>query len=111
NRTELNATTFIADQTPSPKNAYWTTFLNQETPFFIGTGKIATMMKYPVVYVTIKKAKRGFYEIEVKDLVPDPSVHTAEEMIDQFKTELEKDIRSQPANWLWSHRRWKHKKK
>ena len=43
---ELSATTFIADQTPSPKNAYWTTFLNQDTPIFWGTELIAKKLNY-----------------------------------------------------------------
>jgi KDO2-lipid IV(A) lauroyltransferase len=34
NRSHISATAFIADQTPFPENAYWTTFLNQETPVF-----------------------------------------------------------------------------
>jgi KDO2-lipid IV(A) lauroyltransferase len=36
---KLTATAFIADQTPRPNNAYWTTFLNQETGVFKGTEK------------------------------------------------------------------------
>ena len=31
-RHQLTATAFIADQTPSPEKALWTTFLNQDTP-------------------------------------------------------------------------------
>ena len=46
NRKEITATAFIADQTPFPENAYWTTFLNQDTPVFTGTEKIAQKMKF-----------------------------------------------------------------
>jgi len=36
----LTATAFLADQTPSnTRDVYWTTFLNQETPVFVGTEK------------------------------------------------------------------------
>ncbi len=111
NRNEINATAFIADQTPSPENAYWTTFLNQDTPVFWGTEKIAQKLNYPVVYVTINRVKRGFYEVNAEILVKEPK-NTKEGEISELHTrQLEKDIKAQPEIWLWSHRRWKHKRK
>lgn len=68
NRNEVNATAFIADQTPSPEGAYWTTFLNQDTPVFWGTEKIAQKLNFPVIYVSVKRVKRGFYEIDCEYL-------------------------------------------
>ena len=65
-KNELTATAFIADQTPSPKGAYWTTFLNQDTPVFTGTAKIAKKLDYPVIYVSVKRPKRGYYTITVR---------------------------------------------
>jgi KDO2-lipid IV(A) lauroyltransferase len=109
-RDQLTATAFIADQTPSPKNAYWMEFLNQDTPVFTGTGKIAIKMKYPVVYVGIRRVKRGYYSISLEDLVPDPSKLNADEILATFTKRLEKDIKSQPETWLWTHKRWKHKR-
>jgi len=110
NRNEVNATAFIADQTPSPEGAYWTTFMNQDTPVFWGTEKIAQKLNYPVVYVTIKRLKRGFYEVDSEILVADPK-NTKEGEISELHTrKLEKDILDQPEIWLWSHRRWKHKR-
>jgi len=111
NRNEINTTAFIADQTPSPDNAYWTTFLNQDTPVFWGTEKIAQKLNYPVVYVTVNRIKRGYYEVNTEYLVHEPK-NTAEGEISELHTrKLEKDIIAQPEIWLWSHRRWKHKKK
>lgn len=110
-RRELNATAFIADQTPQPDNAYWTTFLNQETPVFWGTEIIAKKINYPVVYATVKRVKRGYYEIVAEELVSDPK-NTKEGEISELHTKrLEKDIIEDPVIWLWSHRRWKHKRK
>lgn len=111
NRNEINATAFIADQTPAPENAYWTTFLNQDTPVFWGTEKIAQKLNYPIVYVTINRVKRGYYEVDAEILVNEPK-NTKEGEISELHTrQLEKDIKAQPEIWLWSHRRWKHKRK
>lgn len=109
-REKVTATAFIADQTPSPKGAHWMEFMNQDTPVFIGTGKIAKKMNYPVVYVSIKRRDRGYYEISLEDLVADPSMVSAEEIVERFTHRLEKDIREMPEYWLWTHKRWKHKR-
>lgn len=108
-RHEVNATAFIADQSPPPQTAHWMEFLNQDTPVFKGTEKIAQKLKYPVVYVSIRKVKRGYYELYAEELnLPDNLLENA---LTEIHTKiLEKDIREQPETWLWSHRRWKHKR-
>jgi len=111
NRKELTATAFIADQTPSPKGAYWMNFLNQDTPVFQGTGRIANKLKYPVVYATVNREKRGRYHVILEDLCPNPEALEPEEIVARFTQRLEQDIRQKPEIWLWTHRRWKHKRK
>ena len=110
NRNEINATAFIADQTPSPEGAYWTTFLNQDTPVFTGTERIARKMGYPVVYACIKRIKRGYYQIPLRCCVPNPKDNKDGEISELHTRRLEKDIIAWPEVWLWSHRRWKHKR-
>ena len=110
NRTKTTATAFIADQTPSPDRAYWTTFLNQDTPIFTGTEKIAQKLDYPVIYMSIRRPRRGYYMVEAILLSAEPS-HTSSDEISELHTRrLEADISAQPEIWLWSHRRWKHKR-
>ena len=110
NRHEINATAFIADQTPSPEGAYWTTFLNQDTPVFWGTEKIAQKLNYPVLYATVNRKKRGYYEVNVEYLVKNPKDTNEGEISELHTRKLEKDIMAQPEIWLWSHRRWKYKR-
>lgn len=110
-RNEINATAFIADQTPSAENAYWTTFLHQDTPVFWGTERIAKKMNYPVVYVTVKRKKRGMYEIDAETLFENPKDTKDGEISEAHTRKLEQDIINQPEIWLWSHRRWKHSDK
>lgn len=104
-----SATAFIADQTPSPENAYWTTFLNQKTPVFWGTERIARKLDYPIVYMVIKRIKRGYYKIFAEMLIENPRDTKEGEISEAHTRRLEKDIIAQPEFWLWSHRRWKHK--
>src|SRR5579871_241415 len=110
NREVLSATAFIADQTPDPKNAYWTNFLNQDTPVFWGTERIASKFNYAIVYVSVKKIKRGYYNIFAETLVEYPDTTTDGEISELHTRRLEKDILEQPETWLWSHRRWKYKR-
>ncbi|MBA3663134.1 MAG: lysophospholipid acyltransferase family protein [Bacteroidetes bacterium] len=100
----------IADQTPPPEGAYWTTFLNQDTPVFNGAEKLARKFNYPVIYVGIKKLKRGYYQMNATILTEKPN-ELAEGQISELHTRaLEKNILEQPYIWLWTHKRWKHKR-
>lgn len=109
-KAKLTATAFIADQTPPPKGAYWTTFLNQETPVFIGTAKISRKLNYPVIYVSVDRKKRGAYELNAELLTENPKQLSEDEISELHTKRLEKDIYQKPEIWLWTHRRWKHKK-
>ncbi len=102
---------FLSDQTPVKSEIkYWTTFLNQDTPVYLGTEKIASKYDMAVVYFHIQKIKRGFYNLDIKLLFE----HTAglpEYLITETHVRrLEEIIIEKPEYWLWSHRRWKHKK-
>lgn len=110
NRTEISATAFIADQTPHPENAYWTTFLHQDTPVFWGTERISSKLDYPIVYVHISRKKRGYYELDATLLIEHPRQLSEGEVTETFTRKLEAMIQQEPATWLWSHRRWKHKR-
>ena len=108
NRNQLTATAFIADQTPSPENALWTTFLNQPTPVFRGTELIARKLNYPVVYSSVRRTSRGRYKIFAETLFEEPAKTQEGEITEAHTKKLEMEIQAQPEIWLWSHRRWKH---
>lgn len=110
-RKEITTTAFIADQTPSNvANAHWMTFLNQDTPVFLGTERIAKKINFPIVYAFVKKVKRGVYEINAELLVEHPGATADNEITEMHTRRLEQDIITQPETWLWSHRRWKRKR-
>jgi len=107
---ESSATVFVTDQTAAPESAYWTTFLNQDTPVFRGTAKIAQKLNYPIVYAHIERVKRGYYIMHTETLIEEPAKLSEDEITEMHTRRLEKDIIVQPEIWLWSHRRWKHKR-
>ncbi len=101
----------IADQTPSDiHNAHWVTFLYQDTPFLHGMDKLARQTGYPVFYFEIERVRRGFYQVSFTELCLTPKTFSEGEITRLYAERLEATIRKSPANWLWSHRRWKRKR-
>lgn len=101
-----------SDQSPQNwKSAYWTTFLNQDSGFFTGTERIARKFDYPVIFSEMRRIRRGYYEIEFTEIAkPDYKDFQSGEITERFVRILEKSIHKHPADYLWSHRRWKHKR-
>ncbi|PSL26158.1 lysophospholipid acyltransferase family protein [Dyadobacter jiangsuensis] len=102
----------INDQSPVPEKAFWTKFLNQDTGVFRGVELIARRLNSPVLYMAILKneAKRGFYRGYFKLITESPKQAPNNSILQAQIGFLEQDIIRQPDNWLWSHKRWKHKK-
>ncbi len=101
----------VADQTPFPEHAYWTEFLHQDTPFFTGAASIAQRTGYPVLYVGMRRVRRGYYETWFEPLAESPYTDAdVPVIIEKFVRKVENDIRQYPDQWLWSHMRWKHKR-
>ena len=110
-RANISAFIFGSDQSPSnPNNCYWMKFLNQDTGVLFGVEKYAKEYNYPVVYGRINKVRRGYYTFEFSKVTDTPAECQHGEITETFTKMLEKDIVQFPQYWLWSHRRWKHKR-
>lgn len=108
---EITLTYFLADQSPHRnKIRYWTTFLNQDTPVFLGAEQIAKKLDMAVVFFDIRKVKRGHYTVEFITLAKNPCEYAEYEITELHVRALERRIREEPEWWLWSHKRWKHKR-
>ena len=102
---------FINDQSPSdPKKGHWMKFLNQDTCMLTGVERYAVKYNYPVLYGMITRKKRGYYRIEYKLVCENPVDSKPNEITEKCSQINEEIIRSAPAYWLWTHRRWKHKR-
>lgn len=100
-----------ADQAPMKhKIEYWTSFMNQEAPFFLGPEKLAKKYGMPVVYLDLKRMSRGRYQVSYSMLEPDPCNAPEFSITNKYVSRVEEAIKSDPSNWLWTHRRWKHQK-
>ncbi|HEY5917508.1 MAG TPA: lysophospholipid acyltransferase family protein [Chryseolinea sp.] len=99
----------VGDQYPGYKHdkKYPAKFMNQDTVFFYGSYQIALLTQYPVVYNSVKKVRRGYYEVTTIDLSSPPYAKDDHKLLENYISAVEKAIRERPAEWLWSHNRWK----
>jgi KDO2-lipid IV(A) lauroyltransferase len=102
----------IADQTPKHKDPkQWVHFLNQETAFFTGAGKIAQFLDATVLYVSMRRLRRGYYSVRLLEIGAPPYEEGADSIIvERYVRNLEQDIREHPADWLWLQKKWKYTK-
>lgn len=102
-------TGFMSDQKPShgdPTRVLM--FLNHPTAFITGTETLAAKLGMAAVYWDMIKTSRGHYTIKMKLLTEDASKLKPMELTDRYAALLEQTIRRDPANWLWTHKRWKN---
>lgn len=109
NQDLLYANILAGDQAPSPstKKVYHTTFLNQPTDVVYGAEKFARDYNCPVIYVAISKVRRGYYRTDLELLEEHPLESPPGSITERITRRLEEQILEEPANWLWSHKRWK----
>ncbi len=63
----------IADQMPKRnERKYWTRFLGRETAFYVGADQIARYLDAPVVYVAMRRVRRGHYSVRFEVLAEPP---------------------------------------
>lgn len=101
----------IADQTP-PRHEldFWVEFLNQDTPVFTGPETIARKMDMVVVFAEMTRTKQGRYFVDFKLVTDQPGKEPKNSITHKHVALLQQVILNNPDSWLWSHKRWKHKK-
>jgi len=107
----VRAIAMNADQAPvSTDKRYWTRFLGQDTAFYIGAEQIARATRLPILYVGVRRIRRGYYEVELKTLWDGREVAAPNAVTERYARTCEVDVLKRPADWLWSYRRWRLKK-
>lgn len=99
----------VGDQNPgNPENAYWLNFFTKAAPFVKGPAKGAIMKDTVVFYADFYKVKRGYYQFEVELITENPREYTEGALTKLLVKKVEASVKKRPANYLWTHRRWKH---
>src|SRR5580692_5575970 len=107
----VRAVAMNADQAPvSTDKRYWTQFLGQDTAFYVGAEQIARGTRLPIMYLVMRRVRRGAYEVEVRQLWDGRERLDPNAVTERYARACEADVLANPADWLWSYRRWKLKK-
>jgi len=110
-RNSPRAIAMVADQEPvTSERKQWIRFLNRDTAFFLGPEEITRAVKYAAFFVRLVRTSRGHYEVEFVPLARAAEPLQSGEFTARYAALVEEQIRSAPADWPWSHKRWKLKK-
>ena len=102
----------ISDQKPRPEvTRTWVSFLNQETGFLDGGEELAKKFGYPVFAHLVRRPARGRYETRFECISMDPKNSAEGEITRAYAQKLEESIKEQLELWLWTHNRFKWKRK
>ncbi|RZK11798.1 MAG: lipid A biosynthesis acyltransferase [Flavobacterium sp.] len=100
---------FASDQSPQLGRAkYWDDFMGYEVPVYTGAEMLAKRLDMNMVFVKVRKVKRGFYEATIMPLAENVRQYPDYEITSMFLREVEKQILEQPEYYFWTHKRWKH---
>lgn len=100
---------FIADQSPDPDARCRVNFMHQSTLMFNGAEKLARAMDAVVVYIEVHRASEKRWEVGFSLVAENPAAMPAYEITRIYAQELQQTICKTPDQWLWTHKRWKHK--
>lgn len=102
---------FGSDQTPKINSAqHWTSFMGVEVPVHTGAEMLAKRYDMNVLFLKTRKVKRGYYEATFEILSQDAVETPNYQITDHFIKLVEQQIYEAPEYYLWTHKRWKHRK-
>lgn len=109
---ELAIYGFAADQSPRTGDGYhWLNFMGIDVPVHTGGEALAKKYDLAVIFMQVKRVKRGFYQAEFDILSEDPKSIPDFQLTDNYFKRVEQQIKDAPAYYLWTHKRWKHRGK
>ena len=102
----------LSDQSPRlRKTRYWTEFFNVKVPVHTGIEVLAKKYDFAVINMNVTKVKRGYFNVEFELLTDDAKSFKDFELTDKYLKATEAHVAKDPAYYLWSHKRFKHKDK
>ncbi|MEO7978415.1 lysophospholipid acyltransferase family protein [Flavobacterium sp.] len=100
-----------SDQSPKMDRIFhWNTFMGIEVPVHTGAEMLAKKYDLSVMFIKVKKIKRGYYEATLVPICYNPKEYENFDITEIYLREVEKQILEAPEYYLWTHKRWKHRK-
>lgn len=102
---------FISDQSPKIYRVpYWGKFFGMEVPVHGGAEMLAKKLDMNVIYVKGQKLSRGHYKATFIPFEGNPKEVPNFGLTDIFLRLLEEWITENPEYYLWTHKRFKHRR-
>ncbi len=102
---------FASDQSPKISTVFhWQKFMGIEVPVHTGAEMLAKKYDMNVIFLRTRKIKRGYYEASFEILSDNVKEVPNYEITDRFLKLVEQQIHEQPEYYLWTHKRWKHRR-
>ena len=102
---------FASDQSPKVSSAFhWQKFMGIEVPVHTGAEMLSKKYDMNVIFLKVKKIKRGYYEASFEVLAENVQKVPDYEITDKFLKLVEQQIYDAPEFYLWTHKRWKHRR-
>lgn len=102
---------FASDQSPKISSAFhWQKFMGIEVPVHTGAEMLSKKYDMNVIFLKVKKVKRGYYEASFEVLSENAQNVPDYEITDKFLKLVEQQIYEAPEFYLWTHKRWKHRR-
>lgn len=102
---------FASDQSPKISSAFhWQKFMGIEVPVHTGAEMLSKKYNMNVVFLKVKKVKRGYYEGTFEVLSENAKEVPNYQITDKFLKLVEQQIYEAPEYYLWTHNRWKHRR-
>ncbi|KAF2342614.1 lysophospholipid acyltransferase family protein [Flavobacterium tistrianum] len=99
-----------SDQSPKMERIFHSMkFMGIEVPVHTGAETLAKKYDLAVIFVQVKKIKRGYYEATFISLADNPKEFENFKITEMYLKEVEKQILEAPEFYLWTHKRWKHR--
>ena len=87
----------LSDQSPRVhKTHYWSEFMGIKVPIHTGAEMLAKRFDMAVVNYSIKKVKRGYFEVTFETITETPKEFKDYEITDKYLAITERNIREQP---------------
>ena len=100
-----NVFIFLNDQYPAHLSRLsHVNFFNREVAFNKSAADFAKLHNLSCYTLSVYRTKRNHYKMLIEKI---PDEYSADQIVQEYASTLERNIRQQPHIWLWSHKRFK----